>query len=177
MNCLPKIMLDNAVAAFRTLSHQPDGPWMVQLADGRCVEAVHLLQQFQHAARRELGGRDTETDLLLSIWEETLAALAPTAESLVGRVDWITKRWLLQKFCDQEHISWSDPWLKSQDLEYHQIDPARSLGLALARTPPPWELSAKEITRAIWPAAGQHPRRRPLARHAPAQERTLLLLY
>ena len=149
MNCLPKIMLADAVAAFRQLSHQPDGPWLVRIADGRCVDAVLLLQQFQRAARAELAGRDPETDVLLALWEETLAALAADPDSLVGRVDWITKRWLLQQFCDQEKISWSDPWLKSQDLEYHQIDPARSLGLALARTPPPWQLSSRDAALAI----------------------------
>jgi proteasome accessory factor A len=149
MNCLPKIILDNAVAAFRQLSHQAGGPWLARLADGRCVDAVLLLQQFQRTARAELGGRDPETDVLLALWEETLAGLAGDAETLAGRVDWITKRGLLQQFCDQEKISWNDPWLKSQDLEYHQVDPARSLGLALARTPPPWQIAPEDAARAI----------------------------
>jgi proteasome accessory factor A len=149
MNCLPKVILDNAVAAFRQLSHQADGPWLARLADGRCVDAVVLLQQFQRTAQAELGGRDPETDALLAVWAETLAALAADPETLAGRVDWITKRWLLQKFCDQENISWNDPWLKSQDLEYHQVDPARSLGLALARTPPPWRIAPQDAARAI----------------------------
>jgi proteasome accessory factor A len=147
-NCLPNIMLDDAVAAFRQLSRQPDGPWLAQLSDGRRVEAVVLLQQFHRKAREELGGRDPETDTLLSLWGETLDGLASDPERLVGRVDWITKRWLLQQFCDREEISWSDPWLKSQDLEYHQIDPARSLGLAAARTPPAWEIPAEDAARA-----------------------------
>jgi hypothetical protein len=38
--------------------------------------------------------------------------------------------------------------MKSQDLEYHHIDPARSLGLALARTPPAWQVTEKEIAQA-----------------------------
>jgi proteasome accessory factor A len=149
MNCLPKIMLDDAVAAFRLLSHQADGPWLVRLADGRWLEAVFLLRQFHNAARAELGGRDPETDFLLAVWDQTLAALVSAPESLAGRVDWITKRWLLQQFCDQEKISWNDPWLKSQDLEYHQIEPARSLGLALARTPAPWQISPQDAAGAI----------------------------
>jgi proteasome accessory factor A len=140
INHLPKIALDDAVAAFRNLSLQPDGPWLVRLRSGRCADAVSLLLQYQEAARAELAGRDPETDALISLWADTLAALATKPETLVGRVDWITKRWLLREFRDREKISWSDPWLKSQDLEYHQIDPARSLGLALARTPPPWEI-------------------------------------
>jgi proteasome accessory factor A len=147
--CLPKIVLADAVAAFRALSHQPDGPWRAPLADGRCVEALDLLWEYQQAAKTELGGRDEETGLLLAVWEDTLKP-----EELVGKVDWITKRWLLRQFCQQEDIPWSHPWLKSQDLEYHQIDPARSLGLALARTPPGWEIPRKEITQASVQAPG-----------------------
>ena len=32
---LPKIVLADAVMAFRALSHQPDGPWLVPLIDVR----------------------------------------------------------------------------------------------------------------------------------------------
>jgi proteasome accessory factor A len=148
LNCLPKTALADTVAAFRHLSHQPDGPWLVRLAGGHCADALQLLSQYQQAACAELRGRDPETDTLLTIWGEVLAALAAEPESLVGQVDWITKRWLLRQFCEHEDIPWSHPWLKSQDLEYHQIDPARSLGLALARTPSAWEIPGKEIAQA-----------------------------
>jgi proteasome accessory factor A len=154
MNCLPQIALADAVGAFRNLSHQPDGPWLVPLADGRCAEAVKLLFEYQQAAQAELRGRDAETDLLISIWADTLNALATDPEALVGKVDWITKRWLFRQFCQKENISWNHPWLKSQDLEYHHIDPARGLGAALAQNPPGWELPHKEITRAATHAPG-----------------------
>jgi proteasome accessory factor A len=153
-NCLPKIVLADAVAAFRALSHQPDGPWRVQLADGRWVAAIDLLIEYEQAAKAEFSGRDEETDRLLCVWNETLKALATDPEELVGKVDWITKRWLLRQFCQQENIPWSHPWLKSQDLEYHQIDPARSLGLALACNPHGWEIPHKEITQASVQAPG-----------------------
>jgi proteasome accessory factor A len=148
MNCLPKTVLADAVAAFRNLSHQPDGPWLVQLADGRCADAVSVLFEYQRAAKAELQGRDAETDALLVIWGDVLNALATDPDLLVGKVDWISKRWLLRQFCEQEKISWSHPWLKSQDLEYHQIDPTRSLGLALAQNPAGWDIPHKEVAQA-----------------------------
>jgi proteasome accessory factor A len=126
----------------------------VQLLDGQTVEALDLLRQFERAAKSELSGRDHETDMLLGIWANTLDALENDPEQLVGKVDWITKRWLLGQFCEQENIPWSHPWLKSQDLEYHQIDPARSLGLALANNPPGWEIPHKEINQATGQAPG-----------------------
>src|SRR5207249_8201635 len=59
---LPRIVLADAVMTFRNLSHQPDGPWLVPLADGRCANAVELLFKFFEAGRSEFLGRDLETD-------------------------------------------------------------------------------------------------------------------
>ncbi len=144
---LPKIVLADAVNTFRGLSHNPDGPWLVNLANGRQEDAVELLLQYYEVARAEYAGRDVETDGLLNIWKSTLVDLAKRPEALVGKVDWITKRWLFTRFVEQEKLSWYDPWLKSQGLEYHVIDPLRSLGLALEQTPVEWQVPPPEITR------------------------------
>jgi hypothetical protein len=146
---LPKLVLADAVLTFRNLSHQPDGPWLVPLADGRCTNAVEILFQYHEAAKSEFKGRDTETDIVLRVWEEVLSALATQPERLVGKVDWITKRWLFRQFMERENISWTDPWLKAQDLEFHQVDPSRNLGLALAQTPVAWDVPASDIADAM----------------------------
>jgi proteasome accessory factor A len=165
---LPKIVLADAVMTFRNLSHQPDGPWLAPLADGRCANAVELLFAFFEAARSEFRGRDTETDVVLRVWEEVLSALATTRDILVGKVDWITKRWLFRQFMERENISWSDPWLKAQDLEFHHVDPARNLGFALARTPMAWDLPTAEMTDAM--------RSAPVNTRAQARSRIMRLL-
>src|SRR5436189_165459 len=54
-------------------------------------------------------------------------------------------RWLFRQFVEKEKIPWIDPWLRAQDLEFHQVDAARSLGLALSDTPEAWELTAADI--------------------------------
>jgi proteasome accessory factor A len=149
INQLPKLVLADAVKTFRALSHQPEGPWEVKLADGRNIEAVDLLAKFFDAAFSEFHGRDTETDVLLDVWGSTLKALATEPQALIGKVDWITKHWLLKKFMEKEKLDWDDPWLKAQDLEYHHIDPARSLGIAMAQSPPAWDLTDKAIEIAI----------------------------
>ncbi|MCL5098900.1 MAG: proteasome accessory factor PafA2 family protein [Candidatus Omnitrophica bacterium] len=147
---LPKIVLADSVMTFRSLSHQPDGPWLVMLADRRQMDAVELLLEYYEMARSEFQGRDAETNVLLNIWKNTLIDLAKRPDALIGRVDWITKRWLFQQFIASEKVSWNDPWLKSQSLEFHNIDPARSLGLALERTPSEWTVSADDVVKASW---------------------------
>ena len=77
-------------------------------------------------------GRDAETDALLGLWGRVLEGLSVKPESLVGILDWVSKKHLLDEFCRREGLQWGDPWLESQDLEFHQIDPARGLGLAIA---------------------------------------------
>jgi pup-ligase protein len=149
INHLPKLVLADAVKTFRALSHQTTGPWEVRMTDGRSLDAVELLEKFFSVAWSEFHGRDTETDILLDVWGSTLKALAAEPQALIGKVDWITKLWLLRKFMEQEKLDWDDPWLKAQDLEFHHIDPARSLGVALCESPPAWDLSAKAIEAAV----------------------------
>jgi proteasome accessory factor A len=146
---LPRVVLSDAVLAFRTVSHQTEGPWRVALTDGRQADAVELLATYHEAAEREFRNRDAETDAVLRLWGEALAGLMGPQERLVGIVDWITKRWLFAQFVQKEGISWSDPWLKAQDLEFHHLDPHRSLGLAIARTPPEWETTPGELQTAL----------------------------
>jgi proteasome accessory factor A len=142
---LPELCLADSVLTLRRLSHQTEGPWTVDLATGETENAVGLLRRYLDAATAEFRGRDAETDHLLRDWKETLDALESEPGALVGKVDWITKHWLLSEFVQREGISWSDPWLRSQDLEFHHLDPARSLGLALDRTPAPWALDPGRI--------------------------------
>ena len=147
---LPKIALADAVTTFRELSRQTSGPWRVALADGSATDAVELLQSYCDAARREFHGRDDETDALLKIWADTLAALRTEPLALVGKVDWITKKWLFDQFKEQEGLAWSDPWLKSQDLEFHKVDPVENIGLALEQTPAPWRLTDDAVADAMF---------------------------
>jgi proteasome accessory factor A len=143
---MPKVILSDAVMTFRQLSHSPNGPWLVPMANGQCADAIDLLLKFYEAAKTVFKGRDTETDDLLKIWFSVLQSFQKNQLELVGKIDWITKRFILEKFMEQENLTWNDPWLKSQDLEFHHIDPSRSLGLALAQTPPEWNLTSEQIS-------------------------------
>jgi proteasome accessory factor A len=64
---------------------------------------------------------------LLESWSFVLEALEQNPQSLIGGVDWITKKWLLETLIAAEGLQWDDPWLQSVDLEYHNIDPVRGL--------------------------------------------------
>ena len=137
-DALPPLALDDAVTSLRQISRNLSGPWCVQLSDGKRADALELLDRYRQKAKQLFQGRDAETDAILGLWEWTQQALATDLSSLVGMVDWVSKESLLRQFCEQEGVGWGHPWLEAQDLEFHQIDPDRSLGLMLANTSGVW---------------------------------------
>jgi len=144
-NAMPKVRLQDGVESLRRISYDPEGPWKVTLGDGSDGDVLELLAMFLDACCKEFAGRDEETDNLLKWWEFVMQALgAGDMEQLIGIVDWVTKKHLLDAFCDAEGLSYSHSWVAAQDLEYHNIDPERSLGMALALQDPAWAVDSTE---------------------------------
>jgi hypothetical protein len=125
---LPKdLILLDAVQSTRDVSRDPSHAWLVHLENGNTIGSLDVQWQFQQLAQKHLAGANEETDWVLESWSFTLEALAKKPEALLGGVDWVTKKWLLETFMAAENIGWDDPWLQSLDLEYHKIDPAKGL--------------------------------------------------
>jgi proteasome accessory factor A len=136
---LPPLALHDAVTTLRLLSRTLQPPWCVPLADGKLADAIELLAMYHAKAKELFKGRDAETDSLLDLWAKVMRGLSSNLNSMVGILDWVTKEYLLREFCRSEGLEWGNPWLESQDLEFHHIDPDRSLGLALAHRDGFWE--------------------------------------
>ncbi|MDQ6860061.1 MAG: proteasome accessory factor PafA2 family protein, partial [Verrucomicrobiota bacterium] len=119
------LSLQDAVQSTREISRDPTHAWIVRLENGKTIGSLDLQWEFQQLAERHLGGSDEETDWLIESWSYTLDALANKPEALIGGVDWVTKKWLLEAFIESENLSWDDPWLQSLDLEYHNIHPEK----------------------------------------------------
>jgi proteasome accessory factor A len=128
---VPALELTDPVSAIRTISRDPDLKAAVRLKNGGAISGLELQTAYYLAARQEFWGSDEETDWILREWVDVLTSLSGDRSSLVGRLDWVTKLWLLETFVREERLSWDDPWLASLDLEYHNIDPERGLFLGL----------------------------------------------
>ncbi len=125
---LPRnLVLTDAVQSTRDISRDPSGRWIVDLENGKTIGALDVQWQFYDLAQKRFRNRNAETNWLLESWSFVLEALERNPESLIGGVDWITKKWLLEILIESEGLSWNDPWLQSVDLEYHNIDPERGL--------------------------------------------------
>jgi proteasome accessory factor A len=147
------VILLDAVHATRQISHEGTGHAVIQLEDGRTRSALDIQREFFSHTQRTLGGRDPETDWILEQWAFTLDALGTKPELLLGGVDWISKKWLLDTFRESEDLDWRDPWLQSLDLEYHNLNPARGLFHALT----PAKAIGEYNQRAARPEASHQP--------------------
>ena len=127
----PQIGLDDPVLAIKDISRDPSLKVPVRLDNGSMMSALDLQGLYCEAARKELGEQDDDTAWIVQEWEETLRLLRHDRAQLIGRVDWVTKLWSLETFAEAEQLNWDDAWLTSLDLEYHNIDPERSLFLGL----------------------------------------------
>ena len=127
----PVLELDDCVSAVRTLSRDADLKAVVRRKGGGTITGSEIQTAYYLAARKEFHGLDEETDWILQAWLDVLTSLSGDRSRLVGRLDWITKLWLLETFAREERLAWDDPWLASLDLEYHNLDPQRGLFLVL----------------------------------------------
>jgi proteasome accessory factor A len=126
--CLPRdLVLVDAVQSTRDISRDPTQRWIVDLENGKTIGALDVQWEFHQLAQKHLRNSSAETNWLLENWSFVLEALEQNRQSLIGGVDWITKKWLLETLIEAEELSWGDPWLQSIDLEYHNIDPKRGL--------------------------------------------------
>ncbi len=127
----PSVDLADPVSAIKAVSLDLTLTAVLPCTSGTDLSALDIQRRYVDAAAKALIGTDAETDWVLTEWQDVLDQLAGDRSALVGSVDWVTKQWLLETFMESEHLEWSDPWLASLDLEYHNIDPNAGLFLSL----------------------------------------------
>jgi proteasome accessory factor A len=102
------------------------------IEEGRCPSGFDLedaVETLKEVSRDQ--EQDEETDWVLDQWESVLTDLREGYRKVVGRVDWASKLWLLESFREAEKMEWNDPWMKSLDLEYHNLHPEKGLFFGL----------------------------------------------
>ena len=137
----PVLELDQPCPAVKQISRDADLKATVRMTDRRALSALEIQEQYCDAAHRTLAGKDPETDWVLQNWSETLRLLTQDRQLLIGKLDWVTKQWLLETFMREERIGWNDPWLASLDLEYHNVNPERGLYLGLEAEGKVWRMT------------------------------------
>ncbi|SVC68792.1 uncharacterized protein METZ01_LOCUS321646, partial [marine metagenome] len=118
---VPDVKLHDEVEAIHDISRDLTCKWEVQLEDNSFTTALEIQRQYLRLAETHLRGKDPEGDWVLDEWRLVLDALNHDPMALVDRIDWVTKKWLLETVIEAEGVEWNDPWIQSLDLEYHNL--------------------------------------------------------
>ena len=129
----PKLELANPVEAAKSISRDQTYDWIIELRDGRKISAIDIQRIYLEAAREHCQ-KDAQVDWIIESWGQILNDLQRDVMTCVDRIDWVAKKFLLTTFRDSEGLAWSDPWLQSIDLEYHNIAFDQGLYYELVRT-------------------------------------------
>jgi proteasome accessory factor PafA2 len=130
----PQLEIAQPVDANKSISRDQTYDWIIELKDGRKISAIDVQRIYLRAASKLWRDPpDAEHAWILREWENVLNDLERDVMLTRDRVDWAAKKFLLDALQAEENLSWSDSWLQSIDLEYHNLDLDRGLYYELLR--------------------------------------------
>jgi proteasome accessory factor PafA2 len=143
----PQLEIAQPIDAHKSISRDQTYDWIIELKDGRKISAIEVQRLYLRAASKleedspiaspvedsPRRARSEDRQWILQEWENVLNDLERDVATTRDRVDWVAKKFLLSALQEEEKLSWSDPWLQSIDLEYHNVDLESGLYYELAR--------------------------------------------
>jgi proteasome accessory factor A len=123
------------VGALHTIDADPTLRATVPLRGGGAATALELQRFYQRRAAEwlaEMAVTPVEAHEVVRLWGEVLDALESEPASLVGRVDWVTKRYLLET----AGVGLSATARKKIDLRYHELPDGYAARLEAAGVAP-----------------------------------------
>jgi proteasome accessory factor PafA2 len=137
----PQLEIAQPIDANKSISRDQTYDWIIELKDGRKISAIEVQRIYLTAAANidpplpgyGAAGNNEDRQWILGEWENVLNDLERDVMVTRDRVDWAAKKFLLDALQKEEKLSWSDPWLQSIDLEYHNVDLERGLYYELVR--------------------------------------------
>lgn len=120
------ITINEPVAAIRAISHDTDMTTTVSTNQGMMtaldIQEWYLEQATKYSQNCDLSllGGDVALDVLKQ-WELTLSALKSNPDSMNGKVDWITKKRIIDGYVARDNLQANDPKIAAIDVQYHDI--------------------------------------------------------
>jgi Pup amidohydrolase len=129
----PQLEVAQPIDATKSISRDQTYDWIIELKDGRKISAIEIQRMYLAKAQKHCDRTDQEVCWVLQEWENILNDLEVDVMQCVDRIDWVAKKYLLNTFQESERLDWTDPWLQSIDLEYHNIAWEQGLYYELVR--------------------------------------------
>lgn len=140
--------------AFRKICNDASLQATVRLNRGRKWTAIQIQRYYHEACARYLASLDephAEAEEVLRIWGEVLDALETDPTQLVGRVDWVTKRYLMT--ADGKDLPLDAR--RKIDLRYHELSKEGYYLQLESAGAAPTLIEPEDVVKAMqWPPEG-----------------------
>jgi len=130
------LTLENPIRAIREISHDTTCTRKVKLANGRELSALDVQTEYLEKTTRflERRGTDEASKQLVEEWRTALDALRDgQPERLARKVDWVTKRLMIERYMAKHGLALGSPRIALLDLSYHDVNRSRGLYYLLER--------------------------------------------
>jgi proteasome accessory factor A len=121
--------LADPVEACWQVSHDLSMHRPIDLDGGGTATALDLqgryLEWLTKYVEKELD--DPVWDQVITEWERTLTLLENDPMRLADTLDWVAKKRLLDGYVERDGLAWTNAKLRVLDLQYHDVDPVKSL--------------------------------------------------
>ncbi len=140
---IPHLM--DPLGSLKAISRDPQGSLAVPLRDGRQLRAIEIQRLYWQQAESHLSGRTShEEKQVLEEWGRALDLLEREPRELIGKVDWVTKKIILDAFLQQNGTTWEKLTptealffdVMRKDIEYHELSPSGLYQLLRSKIPP-----------------------------------------
>jgi proteasome accessory factor A len=123
--------LADPIQTLKAISRDSTWKWLCRDTQGYKTSGIDVQRAYLQLVREYCPGLEPDWAAVVTGWEEVLNDLERDPLSTADRLDWSAKYQLIEQFRQAERLAEDDPWLRSLDLSYHQLDPEHGLYYAL----------------------------------------------
>ncbi len=140
----PRWNLRNPVDAFKKISRDLSYEFKIELESGSWTTAYEIFESYFCAAEAVFnlppdenhskppeGTPEMEAVRDIAFARQLLTELRTDFSAFAKKVDWASKKMMLDQIIESDGLTWRDHSLQAYDLEYHNIDPSEGLYFAL----------------------------------------------
>ncbi len=99
--------------------------WTLDGTPKEYMKATSVLRKYEEVMRTEFYGQDSFRNLVLDLFRDTIYKLERIKNdpyTLAGRLDWVTKKYLIERMAGADNLEFDSPLIQSINLDYHRID-------------------------------------------------------
>jgi len=125
------LSLEEPVKSLIDISHDTSLQTKVRMVNKNRYTAIEIQKIFLETAKRYFETypdlKTPEYDHVLSEWGKVLEQLEDDPMQLKDRVDWVIKKWLMERQMRLKNLGWGSARIKQMDIMYHDIRKNKSL--------------------------------------------------